>query len=167
MMKTYSIKAADIKRGRHVVDASGEVLGRLATRVAILLMGKHKPLFARNLDCGDFVMVVNADKVRTSGKKNQQKTYYRHSGYPGGLKSISLEKMMQLDPTRAVQYAVRGMLPHNRLGDSMIKKLKVYAGEAHSGGAQAKMTQVTGAVAGSETMPDKTDSTINTEGEEA
>ncbi len=130
-MKTYSTKPADIKREWHVIDASGKVLGKLATQVASLLMGKHKPIFSRNLDTGDFVVVVNADKVRVTGNKAQQKLYYRHSGYPGGLKSISLEKMMQTNPTRVIEYAVKGMVPHTRLGASMMKKLKVYVGETH------------------------------------
>ena len=137
-MKTYSIKASDIERGWHVVDASGKVLGRLSTQVASLLMGKHKPIFSRNLDTGDFVVVINADKVRVTGDKAKQKLYYRHSGYPGGLKSISLEKMMQTNPTRAIEYAVRGMLPHTRLGASMMKKLKVYVGDTHPHLAQVK-----------------------------
>ncbi len=130
-MKTYSPKAADIERQWHVIDASDKVLGRLATQVAGLLMGKHKPTFSRHLDTGDFVVIINAAKVRVTGNKAEQKLYYRHSGYPGGLKSISLEKMMQTDPARVIEYAVRGMLPHNRLGAQMMKKLKVYAGEAH------------------------------------
>ncbi len=129
-MKTYIIKASEIKRGRHVVDASGKTLGRLATRIAILLMGKHKPEYAPNLDCGDFVVVTNAGKVRvTKAKYAAQKVYYRHSGYPGGLKSITLDKLMEAHPTRAVEYAVEGMIPHTRLGARMIKKLKVYAGD--------------------------------------
>lgn len=130
-MKTYSTKASDIERQWHVIDASGKVLGRLATQVASLLMGKHKPIFSRNLDTGDFVVIINADKVRVTGKKAEQKLYYRHSGYPGGLKSISLERMMQTHPTRVIEHAVKGMLPHNRLGASMMKKLRVYAGENH------------------------------------
>ena len=130
-MKTYSTKASDIKRQWHVIDASGKVLGRLATQVASLLMGKHKPIFSRNLDTGDFVVIINADKVRVTGNKAEQKLYYRHSGYPGGLKSISLGRMMQTKPTRVIEQAVKGMLPHNRLGASMMKKLKVYAGENH------------------------------------
>ena len=137
-MKTYSAKASDIKREWHVIDASGKVLGRLATQVAILLMGKHKPIFSPNLDTGDFVVVINAEKVRVTGNKAKQKLYYRHSGYPGGLKSISLEKMMQTHPTRVIQYAVKGMLPHTRLGASMIKKLKVYAGDTHPHLTQVK-----------------------------
>ena len=131
-MKTYSTKASDIKREWHVIDASDKILGRLATEVAGLLMGKHKPMFSRNLDVGDYVVVINAGKVRVTGNKAQQKVYYRHSGYPGGLKSINYEKLMQTNPTRVVEYAVKGMLPHTRLGASMIKKLKVYVGESPS-----------------------------------
>ena len=130
-MKTYSVKVSEIKREWHVIDASDKILGRLATEVAKLLMGKHKPMFCRNLDVGDFVVVLNADKVRVSGDKARQKVYYRHSGYPGGLKSVTFEKLMQTHPTRAVEYAVKGMLPHNRLGASIIKKLKVYVGDKH------------------------------------
>jgi len=130
-MKTYSTKPSDIKREWHVFDASDKILGRLATQVASLLMGKHKPMFSRNLDTGDFVVIINADKVRVTGNKAKQKLYYRHSGYPGGLKSISLEKMMQTNPTRVIEYAVKGMLPHTRLGASMLKKLKVYVGDSH------------------------------------
>ena len=130
-MRTYSTKPSDIKRQWHVMDASGEILGRLATRVATLLMGKHKPLFSRNMDVGDFVVIINADKVRVTGNKAKQKLYHRHSGYPGGLKSISLERMMQTHPTRVIEHAVKGMLPHNRLNARMMKRLKVYAGDVH------------------------------------
>jgi len=130
-MKTYSTKPSDIKREWHVVNASGKILGRLAAEVAILLMGKHKPIVSRSLDTGDYVVIINAEKVRVSGNKAKQKLYYRHSGYPGGLKSISLEKMMQTHPTRVIEHAVRGMLPHNRLGAQMRKKLKVYTGDTH------------------------------------
>ena len=139
-MKTYSTKASDIKREWHVIDASDKILGKLATRVTSLLMGKHKPIFSRNMDTGDFVVVINADKVRVTGNKAKQKLYYRHSGYPGGLKSISLEKMMQTNPTRVIEHAVKGMLPHNRLGASMRKKLKVYVGDTHPHLAQTKAT---------------------------
>lgn len=139
-MKTYSTKASDIKREWHVFDASDRILGRLATQAAGLLMGKHKPMFTRNLDTGDFVVIVNADKVRVTGNKAKQKLYYRHSGYPGGLKSVSLEKLMQTHPTRALEYAIKGMLPHNRLGASMLKKLKVYVGDSHPHLAQTKAT---------------------------
>ena len=130
-MKTYSTKASDIKRQWHVIDASGKVLGKVATQAAGLLMGKHKPIFSRNLDSGDFVVIINADKVRLTGNKAKQKTYYRHSGYPGGLKSINLEKMLETNPTRVIEYAVKGMLPKNRLRAGMMKKLRVYVGEAH------------------------------------
>ena len=139
-MKTYSTKASDIKREWHVIDASDKILGRLATQIARLLMGKHKPIFSPNLDTGDFVVVINTEKVQVTGNKAKQKVYYRHSGYPGGLKSINLEKMMQTNPTRVIEHAVKGMLPHNRLGASMIKKLKVYAGDTHPHMGQIKTT---------------------------
>ena len=138
MTKTYNTKAADIKHEWQVIDASDQVLGRLATRVARLLMGKHKPIFTRNLDTGDYVIVINADKVRVTGNKPKQKLYYRHSGYPGGFKSISLEKLMLADPTLVIDHAVKGMLPHNKLGAKMLKKLRVYAGDTHPHLAQTK-----------------------------
>ena len=138
-MKTYSTKKADIERKWHLIDASDKTLGRIATRIAGLLMGKYKPIFSPNLDTGDFVVVINADKVRITGNKAKQKLYYRHSGYPGGLKSISLEKMMQTDPTRVIEHAVGGMLPHTRLGANMKKRLKVYTGEAHPHPVQAEV----------------------------
>ena len=130
-MKTYSTKASDIQRQWHVLDASGKVLGKLATQAATLLLGKHKPIFTPNLDTGDFVVIINAEKVRFSGGKEEKKLYYRHSGYPGGLKTTSLEEMMQADPTRVIEHAVKGMLPTNRLRAVRMKKLKVYVGEAH------------------------------------
>jgi len=142
MMKTYSTKVSDIKREWHLIDASGEILGRLATRVAGLLMGKHKPLFTRSMDMGDFVVVLNADEVRVTGNKAAQKFYHRHSGYPGGLKSISLEKMMQTHPTRVIEHAVKGMLPKNRLNARMMKRLKVYAGDTHPHQGQITATSV-------------------------
>ena len=147
-MKTYSTKVSEIKRQWHVIDASDKVLGRLATQVARLLMGKHKPIYSPNLDTGDFVIVINADKVRVTGNKAKQKVYYKHSGYPGGLKSISLEKMMQTNPTRVIEHAVKGMIPHTRLGASMMKKLKVYVGDTHPHLAQTKAssTEVKGKV---------------------
>ena len=137
-MKTYSTKAADIKREWHIIDASGKVLGKVATQAAGLLMGKHKPIFTRNLDTGDFVVIINAEKVHLTGNKTKQKTYYRHSGYPGGLKSINVEKMLQTKPTRVIEYAVKGMLPKNRLRASMMKKLRVYVGEVHPHQVQIK-----------------------------
>ena len=139
-MKTYSTKASDIERQWHVIDASDKILGRLATQIAGLLMGKQKPIFSRNLDMGDFVVVINADKIRVTGNKMKQKLYYRHSGYPGGLKSITLEKMMQTNPCRVIEHAVKGMLPHNRLGARMLKKLGVYVGDTHPHLAQTKST---------------------------
>ncbi len=137
-MKTYSTKISDIKRQWHVIDASGKILGKLGTQVAGLLMGKHKAIFTRNMDTGDFVVVINADKVQVTGNKAEQKVYYRHSGYPGGLKSIKFAKMMQTHPTRVIEHAVKGMLPHTRLGPIMFKKLKVYVGDTHPHQAQIK-----------------------------
>jgi len=141
-MRTYTNKGVDIEREWHLVDASGEILGRMATRIARLLMGKHKPIFSPNQDTGDYVVVINAAKVRVTGNKAQQKLYYRHSGYPGGLKSITLEKMMQTNPTRVIQHAVKGMVPHTRLGAVMMKKLRIYAGEAHPHQAQLQASSV-------------------------
>lgn len=129
-MKTYTTKPADIEREWHLIDAEAQTLGRLASRVARLLMGKHKPIFSPNQDTGDFVVVVNAGKIHVTGKKMKDKIYYWHSGYPGGLKEVTLEKLLQTHPTRAVEHAVKGMLPHTRLGARMIKKLRVYVGEA-------------------------------------
>jgi len=140
MIKTYSTKASEIKREWHVIDATDEILGRLSTRIAGLLMGKHKPIFVRHLDTGDYVVVINADKIRVTGKKLKDKIYYRHSGYPGGLKTVTLEKMMQDHPTRAIEYAVKGMIPHNKLGNQIIKKLKIYVGEEHPHKAQTNAT---------------------------
>jgi len=128
-MKTYSTKESDIKREWHVIDAADQTLGRLATRIARLLMGKHKPIFSPNMDTGDYVIVTNASKIRVTGNKTRQKIYYRHTGYPGGLRSIGLEKLMQTKPTRVIEYAVKGMLPHTRLGANMKKRLRVYAGD--------------------------------------
>ncbi len=129
-MKTYSPKASEIERQRHTIDASGQVLGRMATQVARLLMGKHKPGYVAHMDTGDYVVVVNAAQVRVTGKKAKDKIYYRHSGYPGGLKAVPLEQMMATRPERVVEMAVEGMLPKNRLGRAMRKKLAVHAGEA-------------------------------------
>jgi large subunit ribosomal protein L13 len=135
-VKTYSVKASDIKREWHVIDATDQVLGRLATEVARLIMGKNKAMFTRNLDTGDFVIIINAGKIKTSGNKGTGKLYYRHSGYPGGFKSVSLDNMLKDKPEWVIEHAVRGMIPHNRLGNSMIKKLKVYAGDSHPHAAQ-------------------------------
>lgn len=140
-MKTYSTKAKDVERQWHVIDASGQILGKLATRVATLLMGKHKPSFVPYLDVGDFVIVLNATKVKVTGKKPKQKTYYRHTGYPGGIKAETYEELMASHPTRVIEHAVRGMLPHNRLGRAMFKKLKVYTGDSHPHQAQVAGTK--------------------------
>jgi large subunit ribosomal protein L13 len=135
-VRTFTQKQAEIERDWYVVDAEGETLGRLASRIAPILKGKHKPVYTPHLDCGDFVVVVNAEKVRVTGRKLDQKLYHRHSGYPGGLKSISLRDQLDKHPERVLQAAIRGMLPKNKLGRRMIKKLKVYAGESHPHEAQ-------------------------------
>ena len=135
-MKSYSPKAADIVRSWHVVDASGQTLGRLASEIAQLLKGKNKPYYAPHMDTGDYVVVINAEKVRVTGDKLETKVYYRHSGYPGGLKSVKLGTQLQVFPTRVIEHAVKGMLPHNALGRAMFRKLKVYAGPTHPHGAQ-------------------------------
>ena len=137
-MKTYSTRASEIRREWHVIDASGRTLGRLAAEVARLLKGKHKPMYAPHLDVGDFVIVINAAKVRVTGAKAQGKIYYSHSGYPGGLKSITLGKLLETHPTRAIEHAVKGMLPHNRLGRVMFRKLKLYARATHPHQAQVR-----------------------------
>lgn len=136
IVKTYTVTPADIVREWYVVDAKGKTLGRLATEVARLLRGKHKPIFTPHMDCGDFVIVVNADKIRVTGRKMDNKLYYRHSGYPGGFKAVRLRDQLAQFPTRAVELAVRGMLPKGRLGRAMYKKLKVYASETHPHEAQ-------------------------------
>ena len=135
-MKTYAVKAAEIEREWWVVDAEGANLGRLASEIAKVLRGKHKPTFTPGLDVGDFVIVVNADKVAVTGNKLQDKRYYRYSQYPGGLRSRTLEEMLERFPERVIQHAVRGMLPKNRLGRQLLKKLKVYAGGEHPHAAQ-------------------------------
>ncbi len=137
-MGTYSTKASDIERKWLVMDASGKTLGRLASEVASLLKGKHKPIYSPHLDVGDYVIVVNAAEIKVTGNKLTQKIYYRHSGYPGGLKSITLGRMMETHPTRVIEYAVKGMLPHNRLGAAMFKKLKVYPRAEHPHQGQVK-----------------------------
>ena len=135
-MRTYRPKASEIERRWHVIDASGRTLGRLATEIARLLQGKHKPICSFHLDTGDFVVVINAAKVRVTGRKMEQKIYYRHSRYPGGLKSTNLAKLLDTHPTQVIEHAVRGMLPHNRLGRAMARRLKVYAGDSHPHQAQ-------------------------------
>lgn len=135
-MKTFSPKASEIERSWYLVDASGVVLGRLASEVAQILRGKHKPIYAPHLDMGDHVVVINAAGVRVTGDKAQTKTYYRHSGYPGGLREDRLERLLRERPERAVEEAVRGMLPKTRLGRQMFTKLKVYRGPDHPHASQ-------------------------------
>ena len=135
-MKTYSAKVSEIEREWFVVDAADKNLGRLATQIATVLRGKHKPTFTPSMDVGDFVIVINADKITVTGNKLAQKMYYRYSGYPGGLKAVSLERMLATHPTRVIEHAVRGMLPKNRLGRRLFRKLKVYAGAKHPHQAQ-------------------------------
>lgn len=135
-MRTFTAKEAEIERDWYVIDAEGQTLGRLASRIAPILKGKHKPIYTPHLDCGDFVVVVNAEKVRVTGRKLDQKFYHRHSGYPGGLTSINLRDQLGRYPERVIQSAIRGMLPKNKLGRRMIKKLKVYAGDSHPHQAQ-------------------------------
>ena len=135
-VRTYSPKPADIQRDWHVIDATDVVLGRLAVQVATLLRGKHKPTYAPHVDGGDFVIVVNASKVSLSGDKPTKKLAYRHSGYPGGLRAVSYASLMESHPERAVEKAVRGMLPKNALGRKTLRKLKVYAGPDHPHEAQ-------------------------------
>ena len=135
-MKTFSAKPHEIRREWFVVDAQGQTLGRLAARVAAILRGKHKPIYTPHVDCGDYVIVVNAGKINVTGQKLDQKMYYRHSGYPGGLRQVSLRRQLQIHPDRIVETAVRGMLPKNRFGRKMFKKLKIYAGPDHPHQAQ-------------------------------
>lgn len=128
---TQATKAADIKRNWHHVNVNDKTLGRIATDIAKLLMGKGKPYFVRNLDCGDYVIVTNAQHVKVTGKKESDKMYYRHSGYPGGLKAESLSELRERRPEEVIRHAVKGMLPQNRLRDKMLKRLKVFPGESH------------------------------------
>ena len=130
-MKTYSPKASEIEQEWFIVDADNKVLGRLASEIAQILRGKHKPTFVPHMDVGDFVVVVNADKVRLTGRKTEYKTYFRHSGYPGGQKFTTVAEMLEKFPERVIVSAVKGMLPSNKLASKQLKKLKVYAGEDH------------------------------------
>ncbi|MHB2022845.1 MAG: 50S ribosomal protein L13 [Mycobacteriales bacterium] len=145
-MRTYTPKPADIQRQWHVIDATDIVLGRLASQVARLLRGKHKPIFAPHVDTGDFVIIINAAKVALTGAKREQKVAYRHSGYPGGLRGVGYRELLESRPEKAVEKAVRGMLPHGSLGRAMATKLKVYAGPNHPHQAQQpvpyQLTQV-------------------------
>ena len=135
-MKTYSAKTNEVDQAWLLVDAEGQTLGRMAAEIAHRLRGKHKPEFTSHIDTGDFVVVVNCEKVKVTGNKAKDKIYHAHSGYPGGLKSMSFEKLIERAPERVIQNAVKGMLPKNALGRAMFKKLKVYAGSEHPHGAQ-------------------------------
>lgn len=135
-MKTYSVKAGEIRRQWHVIDAAGRPLGRVATEVAHLLRGKHKPTFTPHLDVGDHVIVINAARVYLTGRKSEQKTYYRHSGYPGGFRAVKFKDLIKTRPTWIFEQAVKGMLPKNPLGRATFRKLRVYAGNSHPHQAQ-------------------------------
>lgn len=135
-MRTYVAKPSTIKRDWYVVDAEGQTLGRIATEIALRLRGKHKPEYTPFLDTGDYIIVINASKVKVTGNKTSDKMYYRHTGYPGGLKSESFEKLLARKPEQVIETAVRGMLPKGPLGREMFRKLKVYAGETHNHAAQ-------------------------------
>jgi large subunit ribosomal protein L13 len=139
-MRTWTYRPGSINREWYVIDANDVVLGRLATRAATLLRGKHRPQYTPHVDCGDHVIVINAAKVRVTGRKEAQKVYHRHTGYAGGVKSITLEKQRQQFPERIIEAAIKGMLPKTPLGRSMFKKLKVYAGEDHPHAAQQPKT---------------------------
>jgi len=136
MNKTYVTKPAEVVRSWHVVDAEGQTLGRMASEIAKILRGKHKATYSPAVDCGDYVIVVNAEKIHVTGRRLDQKIYYRHSGYMGGLTEISLRDQLKRYPNRVIESAVRGMLPRNKLGRKMIKRLKVYAGDQHPHDAQ-------------------------------
>lgn len=135
-MKTYVAKPAEIERQWYVVDAEGKTLGRLASQIAAILRGKHKPIYSPSVDCGDYVVVINAEKIAVTGRRLDQKVYYRHSGYPGGISSITLREQLQRYPTRPLEAAVKGMLPKNPLGRKMFRKMKVYTGPNHPHQAQ-------------------------------
>lgn len=136
MQKTYYPKADDIRREWVLVDANDQNLGRLATRIAEVLIGKNKPTYTPGVDTGDFVVVVNAERITVTGNKLEDKKYYRHTGYPGGIKETTLKQMLQKNPDRVLRAAVWGMVPHNKLGRALMKKLKIYAGDAHPHEAQ-------------------------------
>lgn len=135
-MKTYSIKSGEIERQWHVIDASGKTLGRLASEVAIILLGKNKPTFSNHINVGDYVVVVNAAKVKVTGNKDKQKMYYSHSNYPGGLRTVSYSDMLKKNPEKIITSAVKGMIPRNRLGRQIMSRLKIYAGNEHPHQAQ-------------------------------
>jgi large subunit ribosomal protein L13 len=148
--RTYSPKASEVTHSWRLVDAEGQTLGRLATQIAMFLRGKHLPNFAEHMDLGDFVVVVNASRIRLTGNKAQQRLYYRHSTYPGGLKSVSLGEVLAKHPERVIKRTVRGMLPHTTLGRKMLSKLKVYAGAEHPHAAQFRAAEKQQRTAGTE-----------------
>ena len=148
--RTYSPKASEVTHGWRLVDAEGQTLGRLATQIAMFLRGKHLPNFSEHMDLGDFVVVVNASRIRLTGNKAQQRLYYRHSTYPGGLKSVSLGEVLAKHPERVIKRTVRGMLPHTTLGRKMLSKLKVYAGAEHPHAAQFRAAEKQQRTAGTE-----------------
>ncbi len=131
-MTTYSPKVSEIKHFWHLIDANGQILGRLASEIATLLIGKHKPYFVSHLDCGDYVVVINAKEIKVTGKKETQKQYYRHSGYPGGFRQVTLKEQMAKDPRKIIEHAVAGMLPKNKLKDKRLARLKIFIDEKHS-----------------------------------
>ena len=135
-MTTYTVKVGEVQQGWFVVDAQGKVLGRLATQIAARLRGKHKPEYTPHIDTGDYVVVVNVDKLRVTGRKTERKTYYRHTGFPGGIRQTNFAKVQATRPERILQHAVKGMLPKGPLGYAMLRKLKVYAGDKHPHSAQ-------------------------------
>ena len=139
-METTSIRVNEITRNWYIIDADGQILGRLASEVAQIIRGKKKPFFTPHMDMGDFVVVINAEKVKVTGNKEKDKTYFRHSGYPGGVTQINLRKVRQSFPERIITNAVKGMLPHNRLGRKLLTHLKVYSGEGHPHAAQQPQT---------------------------
>ena len=154
--RTYSPKASEVTHAWRLVDAEGETLGRLATRIATFLRGKHLPTYAEHMDLGDFVVVVNASQIRLTGNKAQQRRYYRHSTYPGGLKSVTLGDLLARHPERVIKHTVRGMLPHNALGRKMLRKLKIYAGPEHPHGAQFRASEKQAKLGALPSQPEKT-----------
>lgn len=139
-MKTYSAKPSEVTHEWYLIDAADQTLGRLATQIATYLIGKHKPVYTAHIDCGDNIVVINAAQIKVTGNKLADKKYYRHSGYPGGIKEVNLEKLMQTHPERAIEYAVKGMLPKNRLQAERLKRLKVYTTAEHPHNPQNPQT---------------------------
>ena len=139
--RPYQPRASDLKPVWHVFDAEDKTLGRLSSEIAVILQGKHKPMYVSYLNTGDYVVVINVEKIRVTGKKLEQKTYYRHSGYPGGLKEEPLSRLLAKNPTRVLNHAVKGMLPKNRIGRRMLSRLKLYAGDSHPHEAQIRASQ--------------------------